>query len=484
MSPIQKSSHESFVRISLLVGIGLMEGLGCTPQDVHGTAIETWGSPADTGSQSQQPWRGGIIQALPPDGMAERARSASVDETGNFLIPAVPAGFYWLAYPDDLTDRFREANTYVWTDAREFDLGLQGLTMLVPGTARMPMPTPITGLQSVEPGDFMEAYGTSYGWSMSWNLPTPGAITTTWPTDKAIPFRVSPSEQIIVKQWQRSLLDNRLLVESTVRAGRSAAPADKDTEVPVTLTDAAPASVDVKIDHSAIMGQLSGLSGSFDIQFKLMADGDPSDALPGDRNLLLKISNVTAPAGDPSANRLRYMDPYPASWSRRYELQYLSITEYRVDGTHSIASCRAGLDLFGAASELSQGPLRPNLSLPQMLAIDGSTAMVGRDDVELAPTITWKPPAIGEASVYLLRIVQLVKEPEREYHDILAGSFLTSQTEARIPAGVLQPGGQYYLELIAVAGLGSDALTTPRAAVARRWSQSSAHVCSAAFHTR
>ena len=39
-----------------------------------------------------------------------------------------------------ITDRFREANTYVWTDAREFDLGLPGLTMLVPGTARMPMP--------------------------------------------------------------------------------------------------------------------------------------------------------------------------------------------------------------------------------------------------------------------------------------------------------------------------------------------------------
>ena len=271
MSPIQKSSHESFVRISLLVGIGLMVGLGCTPrmftarpsrpgdlQQIPALRVSSRGEVGSFRRCLQTAWPSGLVQ---PRSM----------KRGNFLIPAVPAGFYWLAYPDDLTDRFREANTYVWTDAREFDLGLQGLTMLVPGTARMPMPTPITGLQSVEPGDFMEAYGTSYGWSMSLESTPPGAITTTWPTDKAIPFRVSPSEQIIVKQWQRSLLDNRLLVESTVRAGRSAAPADKDTEVPVTLTDAAPASVDVKIDHSAIMGQLSGLSRI--VRYPIQADG-------------------------------------------------------------------------------------------------------------------------------------------------------------------------------------------------------------------
>ena len=43
---------------------------------------------------------------------------------------------------------------------------------------------------------------------------------------------------------------------------------------------------------------------------------------------------------------------------------------------------------------------------------------------------------------------------------------------------------RYYLELTAVTGLGSDALTAPRSALARSWSQSSAHVCSATFNTR
>ena len=120
------------------------------------------------------------------------------------------------------------------------------------------------------------------------------------------------------------------------------------------------------------------------------------------------------------------------------------------------------------------GALRPNLRCRRCLAIDGSTAMVGRDDVELAPTITWKPPAIGEASVHPFRIVQLVKEPEREYHDILAGSFLTSQTEARIPAGVLQPGGQYYLS----SSRWQDSAAMPDHAPSSRGSPLVAELCS------
>lgn len=117
-------------------------------------------------------------------------------------------------------------------------------------------------------------------------------------------------------------------------------------------------------------------------------------------------------------------------------------------------------------------------------AIDGSPAAVARDRVALSPTITWQPPALGTVSFYVLRLVRLVDDPERETPAIVAGTFLTPITVVTIPSGILQPGMRYYLELIAVTGLGSDALTAPRSALARSWSQSSAHVCSATFNTR
>lgn len=485
MAAAQKSSPGSLVRTGFLVGAGLLEGLGCAPRDVHGTAVEVWGSPDNPESLQDMPWSTRTIQAVPASGAADARRSATVDEKGEFLITGAPSGSYWLVFPDDLTAFRDEGNTYVWTEASEFDLGLRGLPSYVLGTARVPMPTALTGLLPVEAYDSMEAYGTSQSWSMTW-LPTPaGAVATTWPLDKAIPFRASATEQVLVKQW-RGALQGPLDVEIVVRAGRAAAPAEERAEVPVMLSDATPATIDVQVDHAGIMGQVSGLSGSsgrLDVSFKLMADSDPTDALAGEKNLLVKISSWSTAVGDPSAGRLSYVDPYPASWSRRYQLEYLGDVEYSVDGTKGTATCRAGLTLRGEASELGRGPLRPNLSLPQGLTLDGSSAMVGRDGVALTPTISWQPPQIGDSPLYLLRIVQLVQRTERGYHDQLAGSFLTSRTEVRIPEGVLKPAGQYYLELIAVGGLGSDALTRPRAAVARGGSQSSAHVCSASFHT-
>ena len=484
MRAARKTSPGSLVRRSCLVGIGLLEGLGCAPRDVHGTAVEAWGSPDNPESLHDMPWSRRTIQAVPAGGAAADAHSATVDEKGEFLITGAPTSAYWLVFPDELTAFRDEGNTYVWTAASEFDLGLRGLPSYVGGTARMPMPTPITGLKAVETYDSMEAYGTSQSWSMTWLLPTPGAVSTTWPADQAIPFRVTPSEQILVKQWQGAL-HGPLNVQTVVRAGRAAAPADASTEVPVMLSDATPAAVDVQIDHAAIMGQLAGIQGPLEVSFKLMADSDPSDYMPGDKNLLVKVSNGSTAVGDPSAGRLSYVDPYPASWSRRYQLTYMNFVDYLVDGTTGgTATCRAGLTLFGTASELGHGPLRPNLSLPQQLAMDGSSAMVGREDVALTPTITWQPPQIGESVLYLLRIMQVVKMSERGYRDQLAGSFLTPKTEAKIPEGVLKPAGQYYLELIAVGGLGEDAMTRPRAAVAASWSQSSAHVCSASFHTQ
>ena len=92
------------------------------------------------------------------------------------------------------------------------------------------------------------------------------------------------------------------LGENTVRAGRAAAPADEGAEVPVMLSDATPTTVDVQVAHAAIMGLLSGLSGlagltyRLDVSFKLMADSDPTDALLGKTNLLIKISHGSVPA--------------------------------------------------------------------------------------------------------------------------------------------------------------------------------------------
>ena len=458
--------------------------LGCSPpEEVHGTAIDTLGSAEDPGSLSQSIWRKRTIQAQVPTNAGYQILSAQVDDDGNFLIPAVPAGSYWLAFPDEQTALPRTANLFVWTDSRSFDLGLRGQTAALIATARMPMPTPVSGLLPVQAGDFIEAYGTSHIWSTRWDLTAAGAVTATWPADQAIPLRYDPTEQLVVKQWRKSTAGG-VSIESVVRAGSSASPAELESTLSFTLSDAVPATFGATIDHAAFLDPISGLTGPLDTSLALMASADSSSAPVGTQEWLVRLINQATPGGDPSASELPYVDPYPTSWSRRYELRYLKQTSYPVEGTPDQASCRSGLDLFGPASDLRQAPLRPSLSLPQGLSIDGRTAMVSRDGAALSPTVTWQPPALGTVSFYVLRIVRLENEPEWPTPTIVAGSFLTPKTEVTIPPGVLKSGTQYYLELIAVTGLDGDALTAPRTAFARSNLQSSAHVCSASFRTQ
>lgn len=471
-------------RITLFIAISWAHGAGCSlPRDVHGTAIDTLGSAEDPDYQKQQVWWQ-TIQALTPDGTEYKVLSADVDEDGKFFIAGVPGGPYWLSFPDDQTTPRGDAHIFVWTDASEFDLGRSGPRGSLLGTARLPMPTPLTGLLPVQQGDWIEAYATSQIWSSTWMLPTPDAIEATWPSDAGpIPLGDDPSDRIIVKQWRNSVIDG-VSVQAAVRAGSRSAPVNLDQTLSFALSGSVPAALSASIDHGAFMNQLSGLAGPFDTSLTLLATIDPSDTPVGVEEKLLRISNVATPGGDPSASGVSYVDPYPASWSRRFELHYLNTKEYPVEGTSVRKSCNSGLIRFGTASELQRAPLRPILSLPQAVAIDGSPAMVARDRVALSPTITWQAPALGTVSFYVLRLVHLVEDLESEAPTIVAGSFLTPRTEVTIPPGVLQPGMRYYLELIAVTGLGSDALTAPRIALARSRFQSSAHVCSATFNTR
>lgn len=484
LSALVRSLPSAPLRTTLFIAISWATGAGCSlPRDVHGTAIDTLGSAEDPDYQMQRVWWQ-PIQALAPNGPEYQVLSAHVDRDGKFFIPAVPGGAYWLAFPDENTARRGDANIFVWTEASEFDLGRSGQTGILGGTARLPMPTPLTGLLPVQQGDWIEAYATSHIWSSTWMLPTPDAVEATWPSAAGpIPLGNDPSDRIVVKQWRNSVIDG-VSVQASVRAGSRVAPADLDKTLSFALSGSVPATFDASIDHGGFMNQLSGLAGPFDTSLTLLATADLSATPVGVAEKLLRLANVATPGGDPSASGLSYVDPYPAAWSRRFELRYLNTKDYPVEGTSVRKSCSSGLVRFGTASELQRGPLRPILSLPQSVAIDGSPAMVARDRVALSPTITWQAPALGTVSFYALQLVRLVDDPERETPAIVAGTFLTSRTEVTIPPGVLQAGMRYYLELTAVTGLGSDALIAPRSALARSLSQSSAHVCSATFNTR
>jgi hypothetical protein len=456
-------------------------GCGSPTQDVHGRAVWTRVSEDGTGPTETASWSGRTIEALSPTASGYQRFSADTDARGEFSIPAVPGGPFWLALPDELTAIPGEGKLFAWTEARELDLSYTDIG-LRPGESRR-LPIAVTNLSPAQAEDWMEAYSTANSWKLSWGLLTPlGSTETTWPRESPFTLRGHPSEQLVVKQWRKTIQD-KVTVEATVRAGSIPSPDETATMLTIPLADAGPRTASVQVDEAAFTAELTPLpqpaSGWW--SFEIVATALPKEPLAPRRSLLR--ASAQFPARDADLSGLAYNDPYPASYSRLYTLSYIGGRDYPVPGDTALrASCGTGFRLVGDAGALTRDVLRPRLSLPQALEIDGQSAMQENAQVSSSPTIRWQSPRLGAVSFYMLRLVRIAKLPDRSTPENTVGNFLTTETELKIPEGVLKTGEQYFLELIAFSGSDIDATTAPRRAALLERKVDTAHLCSAGIH--
>jgi hypothetical protein len=182
------------------------------------------------------------------------------------------------------------------------------------------------------------------------------------------------------------------------------------------------------------------------------------DELLGRSQLALRLSSTVKDSQNPSQSAIRYGDPYPTDWARGYELRYGAY--YPCIAKDTGRGCGSEVYVRGPLSELAAGTVRPRLSRPQALVIDGRDAMTV-DEVGQSPTVHWQAPASGEVSTYLLSLIQLVPQPSGSPIDEPAGLFITSKNEVTMLPGVLKPGSRYYFKLRALSGLDTDPTTAP-----------------------
>lgn len=458
--------------VAALCGISLAAG-GCDPTgldpsgEVHGTALLTLVPPQPGSPPLVQSWEGRRIEAWFPSASGYETREGLVDSAGQFRISGVPAGPYWLVFPDDVTALLDKAKVFVWTEARELDLGYQTvLPESVPEA--LPLTSTFTGLSPVEVEDKLEIIPASRSWFVNWGPRPLGAEQATTPSPPAR-FYVRPGERISVEQW-RTKQQGSLTASSIVKYGEGmVVTAGSSATLNVALTDPPARQLDLRVDHAEFVRQLGlnppgGAPVRTTADFMLLTAPDLQGETLGRPEFALRLSGQFDQTQDPSMSGIRYSDPHRSDWTRIYELRYGA--SYPCTAQDTGRGCGGSIYARGPLSELATGTAQPRLSLPQGLAIDGRDAMTLEVESSQSPKVRWQAPVSGQVSAYLLSLIHLVPSGSPDEED--AALFITTKNELTLPPGVLQPGERYYFKLRALGGLDIDATAAPRRASLRK----------------
>jgi hypothetical protein len=156
----------------------------------------------------------------------------------------------------------------------------------------------------------------------------------------------------------------------------------------------------------------------------------------------------------------RYGDPFPATWGRMVTATQLT---YRFVGVGDAAP-RA---IFSSLSvDLPRGAVSGGAPIAALVGpvleprVAGRDAFGPLDRIGPRPDITWQPPAVGAAARYRVAVVELVDDGGLTVASTVA-SIDTTATEVTIPPGILQPGGTYVFHIQATGEAGIDLEAEP-----------------------
>lgn len=451
--------------VAALAGLGLA-AVGCDPDgfdpmgEVHGTALKTTIFLQPGASPFLQTWPGHTVEAWVPSAAGYQTFSGTIDESGQFRIAKVPPGPYWLVFRDEQTTLSENAKVFVWTAARELDLGyeerspdLQGETVPVGGR--------ITGLSPVEAEDYIFLAPASGSWVTSWGPRPLGTeqVAINLPSPE---LRLRPGVSLSAQQWRRSQ-QGSLATSAIVKYGEVVAAAGASATPDIALADPPARQLDLQVEHSEFVRQLgstppSGATAKLGLDLTLLA-GPAVDETLGRSQSALRLTGDVKESQNPSTSAIRYGDPYPPDWARGYELRYGGY--YPCTAQDSGTRCGSQVYVRGPLSELASGTVRPRLSRPPALAIDGKDAMTVGDEVGQSPTVRWQAPASGAVSTYMLSLIHVVPPGSDGVAEQPVALFITTSTAVTVPPGLLQPGERYYFKLRALGGLDSDAAVAP-----------------------
>jgi hypothetical protein len=170
------------------------------------------------------------------------------------------------------------------------------------------------------------------------------------------------------------------------------------------------------------------------------------------------ILHVFRGSGSTVAGDLVFSNPYPGS-----ELVVRSHTDFSIQfqlpGTTALSFPVTFLQLERFI-DVTGSPLRPIVSPPRAVMINGLSANVDRAGVGTTPVISWSPPSIGTPDDYRVLIHRLFDSGGATQSNN-TWIFYTRETSLQLPPYAFPAGDTYFLEIEARINTGVDIEETP-----------------------
>ncbi|MBZ4422451.1 hypothetical protein [Myxococcus sp. RHSTA-1-4] len=161
---------------------------------------------------------------------------------------------------------------------------------------------------------------------------------------------------------------------------------------------------------------------------------------------------------------LSYGTPFPSTWARVgsavYPFRYRDVLPDGSGRTFSMSF--HNMIVRDRVEGLAAAPLRPRVTPPRGLTIDGLDANVQRQVSSPSPVVAWLPPDVGNPTGY--RVALHRYDESLGYGRASLQLYIHvpgSTTQVRLPPGVLLPGSIYFLLVTAMDVTGHDVKSRP-----------------------
>lgn len=158
----------------------------------------------------------------------------------------------------------------------------------------------------------------------------------------------------------------------------------------------------------------------------------------------------------------------PGQWGELFASQYTWRNLVRLPDTSPPA--QLFFTGYGYTTSVETGAnavLTPLITQPRSITVDGVDAFTGSTTLSATPTISWLPPRIGTADVYVITVHELFVDANNQTQRGGGTTIFTPHTSFRLPAGIIDATKSYVFRVEARTGTTAEAKAALAAAPRR-----------------
>ncbi len=172
--------------------------------------------------------------------------------------------------------------------------------------------------------------------------------------------------------------------------------------------------------------------------------------------------NGTMPPLTVNANlgEVMYGNPFPPSFGAFVVYFYQAQTSYLLAGTTTPAPVTTNVYGYTPAIPTSTSPVSPMVGVVSNPSVGGGSFFTDRSGIGYMPTLSWAPPQVGTAHVYVVTVYWLIHDAGSTVATLI-GRLQTQGTSLTLPPGLLSPGQTYVFTITAEYTPGVNLVKNP-----------------------